>query len=78
MIQISPTHWYVHRTCVIGQLNECIINIVVQHLLQVDLALDEILRLQEEGPSDDDVSTILEIEQRAHENGLQVCTISLL
>ncbi|KAE9464478.1 hypothetical protein C3L33_03583, partial [Rhododendron williamsianum] len=37
----------------------------------VDLALDEILRLQEEGPSDDDVSTILEIEQRAHENGLQ-------
>jgi len=37
----------------------------------VDLALDEILRLQEEGPSDDDVSTVLEIEQRAHENGLQ-------
>ncbi|KAB1209292.1 putative zinc protease PqqL [Morella rubra] len=36
-----------------------------------DLALDEILRLQEEGPSDEDVSTILEIEQRAHENGLQ-------
>ncbi|KAI5664619.1 hypothetical protein M9H77_23942 [Catharanthus roseus] len=37
----------------------------------VDLALDEILRLQEEGPSDDDISAILEIEQRAHENGLQ-------
>ncbi|XP_057501737.1 zinc protease PQQL-like isoform X2 [Actinidia eriantha] len=37
----------------------------------VDLALDEILRLQEDGPSDEDVSTILEIEQRAHENGLQ-------
>lgn len=37
----------------------------------VDLALDEILHLQEEGPSYDDVSTILEIEQRAHENGLQ-------
>ncbi|GAB4852720.1 hypothetical protein Ancab_016931 [Ancistrocladus abbreviatus] len=37
----------------------------------VDLALDEISRLQEEGPSDEDVSTILEIEQRAHENGLQ-------
>ncbi|KAI3443676.1 hypothetical protein Pfo_000341 [Paulownia fortunei] len=37
----------------------------------VNLALDEILHLQEEGPSDDDVSTILEIEQRAHENGLQ-------
>ncbi|PON32289.1 Coenzyme PQQ biosynthesis protein [Parasponia andersonii] len=37
----------------------------------VDLTLDEILRLQEEGPSDEDVSTILEIDQRAHENGLQ-------
>ncbi|KAL5573042.1 hypothetical protein UlMin_022639 [Ulmus minor] len=37
----------------------------------VDLTLDEILRLQEQGPSDQDVSTILEIEQRAHENGLQ-------
>jgi len=30
------------------------------------------LRLQEEGPSEQDVSTMLEIEQRAHENGLQV------
>lgn len=37
----------------------------------VDIALDEILRLQEEGPSNDDISAILEIEQRAHENGLQ-------
>ncbi|KAH1105483.1 hypothetical protein J1N35_009251 [Gossypium stocksii] len=37
----------------------------------VDMALNEILRLQEEGPSDQDVETILEIEQRAHENGLQ-------
>ncbi|KAL6577311.1 hypothetical protein OROMI_011587 [Orobanche minor] len=37
----------------------------------VSLALDEIQRLQEEGPTDDDVSAILEIEQRAHENGLQ-------
>ncbi|KAM7509636.1 hypothetical protein LguiA_020089 [Lonicera macranthoides] len=37
----------------------------------VDLALDEILRLQDEGPSDTDVSTVLEIEQRAHENGQQ-------
>ncbi|KAE8698399.1 Mitochondrial-processing peptidase subunit beta [Hibiscus syriacus] len=37
----------------------------------VDLALNEILRLQEEGPSDQDVETILEIEQIAHENGLQ-------
>ncbi|GFS43878.1 insulinase (Peptidase family M16) protein [Actinidia rufa] len=44
----------------------------------VDLALDEILRLQEDGPSDEDVSTILEIEQRAHENGLQVFTLSLV
>ncbi|KAK6147771.1 hypothetical protein DH2020_018683 [Rehmannia glutinosa] len=33
--------------------------------------LDEILHLQEEGPTDADVSAILEIEQRAYENGLQ-------
>lgn len=38
----------------------------------MSLTLDEIQHLQEEGPSDDDVSAILEIEQRAHENGLQV------
>ncbi|XP_010667309.2 zinc protease PQQL-like isoform X1 [Beta vulgaris subsp. vulgaris] len=37
----------------------------------VDLALDEILHLQKEGPTDEDISSILEIEQRAHENGLQ-------
>ncbi|OMO91643.1 hypothetical protein COLO4_18249 [Corchorus olitorius] len=37
----------------------------------VDLALDEVVRLQEEGPSDQDVSSVLEIEQRAHENGMQ-------
>ncbi|KNA14112.1 hypothetical protein SOVF_110570 [Spinacia oleracea] len=37
----------------------------------VDLALDEVLHLQNEGPSNEDISTILEIEQRAHENGLQ-------
>lgn len=37
----------------------------------VSHALDEIQRLQDEGPSDDDVTAILEIEQRAHENGLQ-------
>ncbi|XP_077210657.1 insulinase (Peptidase family M16) protein [Tasmannia lanceolata] len=37
----------------------------------VELALDEILHIQEEGPSDQDVAAILEIEQRAHENGLQ-------
>ncbi|EFH42422.1 peptidase M16 family protein [Arabidopsis lyrata subsp. lyrata] len=37
----------------------------------VDLALEEIVRLQEEGPSQEDISAILEIEQRAHENGLQ-------
>ncbi|KAE8700322.1 60S ribosomal protein L31-like [Hibiscus syriacus] len=38
----------------------------------VDLALDEVVRLQEEGPTDQDVATVLEIEQRAHEDGLQV------
>lgn len=43
----------------------------VNHL-QVDIALDEMLRLQDEGPTEQDVSTVLEIEQRAHENGLQV------
>lgn len=37
----------------------------------LDLALDEILRLQEEGPLVEDVATVLELEQRAHENGLQ-------
>lgn len=37
----------------------------------VDIALDEMLRLQDEGPTEQDVSTVLEIEQRAHENGLQ-------
>jgi len=34
--------------------------------------LDEIQRLQEQGPSEEDVLTILEIEQRAHEDGVQV------
>ncbi|KAM3383216.1 zinc protease PQQL-like isoform X1 [Capsicum galapagoense] len=37
----------------------------------VDLALEEILHLQMEGPSNDDIMAVLEIEQRAHENGLQ-------
>ncbi|XP_078169088.1 insulinase (Peptidase family M16) protein isoform X3 [Carex rostrata] len=37
----------------------------------VDLAIEEISHLQEKGPSEQDVLTILEIEQRAHENGLQ-------
>ncbi|KAK3161034.1 hypothetical protein QOZ80_1BG0070790 [Eleusine coracana subsp. coracana] len=37
----------------------------------VDLVLEEISYLQAEGPSEEDVLTILEIEQRAHENGLQ-------
>lgn len=37
----------------------------------VDLTLDEIQRLQEQGPSEEDVLTILEIEQRAHEDGVQ-------
>ena len=44
----------------------------------MDLALAEILRLQDEGPSDDDVLSILEIEQRAHENGLQVKFINYI
>ncbi|GLT79043.1 hypothetical protein SLA2020_505530 [Shorea laevis] len=37
----------------------------------VNIVLDEILLLQKEGPSTQDVSTILEIEQRSYENGLQ-------
>ncbi|KAJ6803070.1 zinc protease PQQL-like isoform X1 [Iris pallida] len=37
----------------------------------VDFTLEEITYLQDHGPSDQDVSAILEIEQRAHENGLQ-------
>lgn len=37
----------------------------------VDVALDEVSRLQEHGPSEEDVSTVLEIEQRDHENELQ-------
>ncbi|KAI5001139.1 zinc protease PQQL-like [Hordeum vulgare subsp. vulgare] len=37
----------------------------------VDFVLEEISYLQTEGPSEEDVRTILEIEQRAHENGLQ-------
>ncbi|KAM7276427.1 hypothetical protein ACFE04_018293 [Oxalis oulophora] len=37
----------------------------------LDFALDEISRLQIEGPSDQDLSSVLEIEQRAHENGMQ-------
>uniref|UniRef100_A0A453EXA6 Peptidase M16 C-terminal domain-containing protein n=1 Tax=Aegilops tauschii subsp. strangulata TaxID=200361 RepID=A0A453EXA6_AEGTS len=37
----------------------------------VDFVLEEISYLQTEGPSEEDVWTILEIEQRAHENGLQ-------
>jgi hypothetical protein len=41
-------------------------------IFQVDFVLEEISHLQAEGPSEEDVSTILEIEQRAHENGLQV------
>ncbi|XP_050218354.1 zinc protease PQQL-like [Mercurialis annua] len=36
-----------------------------------DLALNEILRLQEEGLTEQDVLTVLELEQRAHENGVQ-------
>ncbi|KAK8566816.1 hypothetical protein V6N13_002501 [Hibiscus sabdariffa] len=37
----------------------------------VNIALGEVARLQEKGPTDQDIATVLEIEQRAHENGLQ-------
>ncbi|OVA08509.1 hypothetical protein BVC80_209g248 [Macleaya cordata] len=37
----------------------------------VDCVLDEVLRLQVEGPSDDDVSAILESDQLAYETGLE-------
>lgn len=37
----------------------------------VDIALDEVKRLQEEGPTAEDVSTILELEQRTYEIGQQ-------
>ncbi|GAB4845677.1 hypothetical protein Ancab_039080 [Ancistrocladus abbreviatus] len=40
-------------------------------LASTDVALTEILQLQEHGPSQEDISAVLEIEQRAHENGLQ-------
>ncbi|KAL8153827.1 hypothetical protein V2J09_011594 [Rumex salicifolius] len=33
----------------------------------VEIALNEIMRLQEQGPSEEDVSSVLEIEQRAYE-----------
>jgi hypothetical protein len=38
----------------------------------VDFSLDEVKRLQEQGPTSEDVSTILELEQRTYENGQQV------
>ncbi|KAL2635876.1 hypothetical protein R1flu_007355 [Riccia fluitans] len=37
----------------------------------VDLALEEVTRLQEEGPTEEDVATVLELEQRTYENGQQ-------
>ncbi|GLJ23434.1 hypothetical protein SUGI_0443550 [Cryptomeria japonica] len=37
----------------------------------VDLSLDEILHLQKEGPSDEDVSTMLESEESIHQKALQ-------
>lgn len=40
--------------------------------VQVDLALAEVARLQEEGPSAEDCATLLELERRAHELSLQV------
>lgn len=43
-----------------------------QIFCQVDFSLDEVKRLQEHGPTPEDVSTILELEQRTYENGQQV------
>lgn len=40
--------------------------------VKVDLALEEVTRLQVEGPSEEDVATVLELEQRTYENGQQV------
>jgi len=37
----------------------------------VDFSLDEVKRLQDQGPTSEDVSTILELEQRTYENGQQ-------
>lgn len=37
----------------------------------VDFALDEVTALQERGPKDEDVATILELEKRTFENGQQ-------
>lgn len=40
--------------------------------LQVDLALAEVERVQQEGPSAEDCATLLELERRAYELSLQV------
>eukprot|EP00897_Mesotaenium_endlicherianum_P008456 jgi/Mesen1/7639/ME000004S07907 len=37
----------------------------------VDLSLEELQRLQEVGPTEEDVATVLELDQRAYETGLQ-------
>lgn len=77
MIQKSPLNWY--GLCSHTIDNGFSISLAAfwsakpLFVVQVDLALEEIVRLQEEGPSQEDISAILEIEQRAHENGLQVC-----
>ena len=47
-------------------------------LAQVDFALDEVMALQDSGPKDEDVATILEIEQRTFENGQQVKNQAML
>jgi hypothetical protein len=43
-----------------------------RNFAQVDFSLDEVKRLQDQGPTPEDVSTILELEQRTYENGQQV------
>jgi hypothetical protein len=47
---------------------------VVAAWLQVDLALAEVERVQQEGPSAEDCATLLELERRAYELSLQVGT----
>lgn len=37
----------------------------------VDLVMEEVQRLQDEGPAEDDCATVVELEKRAYETGLQ-------
>lgn len=54
------------------QLSACIHHCVFDQI-QVDITLEEIRRLQEEEPAvNDDVETVLELEQREYENFQEV------